>query len=566
MPAPDISTTLTHLITEWENECVEFKEANDNFPTSDIGKYFSALSNEANLRNRPSGWLIFGVRNKDRAITGTTYREDPARLQSLKQQIADGADPTITFRDIHEITAPTPQGTKRVLLLEIPAAPRGTPIGWHGHYFARAHESLVALDLAKLDTIRAQSLAEDWSAVVCEKATLADLDPAALAKARDIFANKFSERIPETEIRAWDDATFLDRAKITTNGKITRAALLLLGRSESTHHLSPRVAEMTWRLDGEEQAYEHFHPPFLLTTTLLYQRIRNIKLTLLPIGQLIPIEIPKYDQRIVLEALHNCIAHQDYRLCERILVTERPGELLFQNAGDFFDGKPEDYLLAHRTPTRYRNRHLAEAMVNLRMIDTMGFGIRQVMFAGQARRFLPLPEYDLTQRGHVHLRLPGRFLDENYSRLLQSQPDLAFADILALDNIQKGALPANETSIRSLRHRGLIEGRKPRLQVTARLITEPESKTDYLRHRAFDDDYFCKLIIEYLTTFGTATRADIRRLLAGKLSTALDETQQEDKIRNLLKKLRAKGKITMAGRTKSGKWILAKSVKTPVSI
>ena len=46
----DLQSLLPSLIAGWEGECVEFKEANDNFPTSDIGKYFSALANEANLR------------------------------------------------------------------------------------------------------------------------------------------------------------------------------------------------------------------------------------------------------------------------------------------------------------------------------------------------------------------------------------------------------------------------------------------------------------------------------------------------------------------------------------
>ena len=124
MNPPTTATTLHQLIAGWEGECVEFKEANDNFPTSDIGKYFSALSNEANLRSRSAAWLVFGVRNRDRAIVGTTYRENPERLHSLKKQIADGADPSITFREIHELDLP--EG--RVILFEIPAAPRGTPI------------------------------------------------------------------------------------------------------------------------------------------------------------------------------------------------------------------------------------------------------------------------------------------------------------------------------------------------------------------------------------------------------------------------------------------------------
>jgi ATP-dependent DNA helicase RecG len=129
---------------------------------------------------------------------------------------------------------------------------------------------------------------------------------------------------------------------------------------------------------------------------LLFQRIRNLRLSFLPAGQLIPVDVSKYDQRIVLEALHNCIAHQDYAKCERILVIERQSELVLQNAGNFYDGTPTDYVLRNRTPTRYRNRFLVEAMVQLRMIDTMGFGIREIMFRGQANRFLPMPDYDQT--------------------------------------------------------------------------------------------------------------------------------------------------------------------------
>jgi len=559
MNSPSTTSTLHQLIAGWENECVEFKEANDNFSTSDIGKYFSALSNEANLRDRPAAWLVFGVRDRDHTVVGTSYRDNPDRLHSLKKQIADGADPSITFREIHELTLP--QG--RVILFEIPAAPRGTPIAWNGHFYARVHESLAALDLSKQDEIRAQSLNEDWSAGICEDATFADLDPAAIAKARETFIMKFNGRIPETEMRSWSDADFLDRAKVTIRGKITRAAILLLGRSESTHFLSPHVAEMTWRLEGEETAYEHFHPPLFLTSTLLYQRIRNLRLTLLPPGQMIPLEIPKYDQRIVLEALHNCIAHQDYQLNERIIVTERASGLIFQNAGSFFDGSPDDYLVSHRTPARYRNRFLAEAMVNLRMIDTMGFGIRQVMFRGQAKRFLPLPEYDLSQPGRVTLHLAGQFLDENYSRALQSHPDLEWTDILALDRIQKGHVP-DEIVLRSLRKRGLIEGRKPHLRITPDFAAQPEAKTDYLRHRAFDDDYYSKLILDYLAEFGSGKRADFDRLLTDKLSSALDARQKSNKIKNLLQKLRATGKVRTTGRsTTAATWILLSKPEDP---
>src|SRR5690606_34006542 len=108
-------------------------------------------------------------------------------------------------------------------------------------------------------------------------------------------------------------------------------------------------------LEGQERAYEHFKPPFLLSTTQLYQRIRNIQLRILPQDELIPIEVSKYNQKIVLEALHNCIAHQDYARNGRVIVTEQPDRLIFENEGGFFEGQPDEYILGDKTPRRYRN-------------------------------------------------------------------------------------------------------------------------------------------------------------------------------------------------------------------
>ncbi len=331
---------------------------------------------------------------------------------------------------------------------------------------------------------------------------------------------------------------------------------MLLGRRESTHHLSPHVAELTWKLEGEERAYEHFNPPFLLETSRLYQRIRNLRLSLLPPGQLIPVDLPKYDQAIVLEALHNCIAHQDWRVCERILVIERAGELEFGNAGGFFDGAPDDYVLGNRTPRRYRNRFLAEAMVNLRMMDTMGFGIREVMFRGQARRYLPLPDFDLTEPGHVTLRLAGRFIDENYSRALLAQGDFTLEEIFALDRIQKG-LPVEGAVLRELRKRGLVEGRRPALHISAKVAAAVGREGDYIRTRRQDDAHYKHLILDYLKQFGEASRDDFRRLLNNKLPELLTDEQKESKVHNLLTALKREGKIVRSGQSlSSARWRL----------
>lgn len=550
-----LNTLLAELIARWENEVVEFKQAGKDYDTDKIGEYFSALSNEANLRGLERGWLVFGVNNKSRSVVGTEYRPEPERLQGLKMQVAQSTEPSVTFRDIHELQ--TPQG--RVVLFEIPAAPLGMPIAWKGHYYSRAGESLTPLGLVKQDEIRNQTRATDWSAQLVADATLTDLDERAVLAAREAFARKYENSIQTDDVMKWPLATFLDRARLTQNGQITRTALLLLGKPESAWHLSPHMAQLTWRLEGQERAYQHFAPPFLLNSTALYQKIRNIQIRILPNDSLLAVEVAKYDRKIVLEALHNCIAHQEYTRQGRIVVTEWLDKLTFENDGDFFEGTPSDYLTGNKTPRHYRNPFLVNAMAELGMIDTMGYGIYQ-MHIGQARRYFPMPDYDLSEPGVTRMTLYGGVIDPAYSEVLIQETNLPLADILALDRVQK-RLPVDDTMVRHLRRAGLVEGHKPNLHVSAALAKTTNDKASYIRTRAQDDMFYSKLVLDYLEKFGRATRKEIDGLLLDKLSDGLNGEQKIIKISNLLTKMRRSGLIVNAGSDKSPNWVCAEQKK-----
>lgn len=546
-----LSALLEGLIAAWENEVVEFKQVNDDYHTDRIGEYFSALSNEANLRGVERAWLVFGVSNKTRTVVGSGYRLEVERLHGLKAQIAQSTEPSITFREIHVL--PHPAG--RVVLFEIPPAPRGIPIAWKGHYHARAGESRVPLGLDKLDEIRQQTLNVDWSAQVIPHANVNDLDERAVQAAREAFARKYENSISSDDVMKWPLTTFLDRARLTQNGQITRTALLLLGKAESAWHLSPHMAQLTWRLEGQERAYQHFAPPFLLNSTALYQKIRNIQIRILPKDSLLAVEVAKYDRKIVLEALHNCIAHQDYKLHGRIVVTEWLDKLTFENDGNFFEGSPADYLTGNKTPRRYRNPFLVNAMAELGMIDTMGYGIYQ-MHLGQARRYFPMPDYDLSEPNATRMTIYGGVIDQAYSEVLIQKTSLSLGDILALDRVQK-KLPLDDETVKHLRRAGLIEGRKPNLYVSASVAKATNRKATYIRMRAQDDDYYAKLIMDFLAKFGHASRADIEELILVKLSDALDAEQKKNKVGNLLTNLRRAGKIKNTGPRKTPKWELA---------
>ena len=68
-----------------ESEVVEFKKAETNFDIDELGKYFSALSNEANLRGYEFAWIVFGVLDKKHQIIGTSFKD--TALKNKKKEI-----------------------------------------------------------------------------------------------------------------------------------------------------------------------------------------------------------------------------------------------------------------------------------------------------------------------------------------------------------------------------------------------------------------------------------------------------------------------------------------------
>lgn len=547
MTPAEMTALLDRLLADWENEVVEFKTASNQYSADKTGEYVSAIANEANLRGLSCGWLVFGVSN-DRRIVGTNHLSNSEARQSLKHYIQVSIDQGLTIREIY----PVEHEGKRLVLMEIPAAPAGIPISWKGDFRARAGESLVPLSLDKLDQIRQRGLAEDWTAVTVPAATLDHLDPEALARARQGFAERYP-RLAD-EVGDWDDTTFLEKVRLTRDGAITRAAILLLGKYTSTHLLSPHMAEMSWKLVGPEEAYQHFPLPFLLTATELSQRIRNVQLRLLPPNELIYREISKYNQRSLLEAIYNCIAHQDYTAMSRIVVVEHVDRVVFISAGGFFDRTPEEYMLNEQTPRSYRNPYLVTVMTELNLIDHMGNGIHRIA-QDQIRRFLPLPSYDLSDPHEVKLTIHGAVIDPEYSRRLMLGTDIPLEDVLALDRVQKG-LPVSTEASERLRKAKLIEGRKPHLHVAAVVADAAETRAEYVRTRAQHDAFYTKQIHDYLEKFGRATRSDLDRLLLPQLSEALSDQQKRNKVKNLLAAMRRSGQIRNDGSRAQPSWVL----------
>lgn len=528
-----------------ENEVVEFKEAKNQFDKDKLGKYFSALSNEANLKGQSHAWLLFGVKN-DKSVVGTNISDH--QLNEYKTEMANHTSPKLSFVDIHKVNY---QGLD-VLLLEIPAAPQGTPVSWKGHRYGRDGESLGGLNDYELKKIQSQVVKNDWSAKIIEQATLNDLSQEAILMARKQYAEK-NAKLKE-EIQKWDDTTFLNKAKVCINGKITNTAILLLGKPESEHFISPATSKISWILkdrDNIEKDYEHFSCPLLLEVENVKSKIRNLKYRYIKDGTLFPDEVDQYDPYILREALNNCIAHQDYTLGGKINVVEHEdGRLTFANSGTFIPESIEKVIETDAPETNYRNPFLANAMVNLNMIDTIGSGIKK-MFVIQKNKYFPLPDYDFSNE-KITVQITGKVVDVNYARKLAELKDLGLQEIMLLDKVAKNK-PITNDEARKLKSKNLIEGRKPNYHISSSVANVTGEKAKYIKQRGIDDNYCMKIILDYIKEFKVASRSEIEELVLSKLPDILSETQKRNKVKNLLQKLKGNSKIKL---NEKRKWIL----------
>lgn len=526
-----------------ENEKCEWKEfkslksAISGRTGDDVISYISAIA------NMQGGNLIIGIQDKTHAVVGI-------------QEFADYSIENIKFRiignclnlnsDLFKVEEIISSDTnKTVWIFHIPKHQFRLPVYAHKKTWQRIDDNLVEMTKARLDAILTQTqINEDWSKVIIKEATIEDLDRNAIQKARI----EFKKRNPKysDEVDNWNDADFLNKAKLTIKGKITRTALILLGKDESEHFLDSSV-KIRWNLktlDNQDKDFEIFSIPFLLSVDEVYKKIRNLKYRYLRDGTLFPDEVLRYEPFNIRESLNNAIAHQDYSKGARINVVEfEDDHLVFSNYGSFLPKSVEDVVLNDTPEEVYRNPFLVEAMKNLDMIETQGGGIRKI-FNFQKQRFFPMPDYDFDDN-KVKVTITGKILDENFAKIIIQNADLGLDEIILLDKVQKQKEISEEES-KHLRKLKYIEGRRPNSYLSFKIVESTNDEglqAEYLANRSFDDAHFKKMIIECLKKWGKTKRDKIDNLIIPKLSMVLSEDKKRNKVTNYLSALRMEGKI-----------------------
>lgn len=526
-----------------ENEKCEWKEFK-SLKSSISGRQGEDLiSYISSISNMEGGNLILGIEDKTLKIIGIQDFHD-YNIENIKYRILGNCTNLSSegFDIVEYITSDT---NKIVWIFKVPKHQFRLPVYAHKKAWQRIGDNLVPMTKERLNNILNENLIiEDWSKKIIEGVSIEDLDEEAIKKARKEFIKRNPKYIDEIE--KWDNIKFLDKAKLTIQGKITRACFILLGKEEEEHYLDSAV-KIRWNLktlENQDKDFEIFSIPLILSVDEIYKKIRNLKYRYLREGTLFPDEVLRYDPFVIREPLNNAIAHQDYSKKGRInLVEFEDDHLIFTNLGTFLPKTVENVVLKDSPEEFYRNTFLVEAMRNLGMIETQGGGIRKV-FNFQKQRFFPMPEYDFSDE-KVKVTIVGKVINEEFAKILIKNPEITLEDTLILDKVQKRKKLTDDEFI-YLKKKKFIEGRKGSNYISYNVIEPTKNKdllADYINNRSLDDRHFKELILEFISKSGKAKRKDIDNFIIPKLSSALTDSKKKNKVTNLLSSLRMEGKI-----------------------
>lgn len=536
-----------------ENERCEWKEMKNlknAFASSekdDVVSYVSAIA------NMEGGHLVIGVRDKSLEIVGTDLSKFGLDAQSAVLKLLEQCT-NLPSEGVNIEAFETEDTHKVVWVIHIPKHLPRRPVYAHKKAWQRVGDSLVEMLPERLSAILDETIcfSDDWSAVTVDDASLSDLEELAIAKARKMYKKVHASKIPPEEVDAWSVEELLSNSGVMVNGKLTRAALILLGKPVSVYKLRPAVVEVTWTLrDANEDVvdYEHFTAPFILTVDEILSKIRNLTMRELPGGTLFPDTMKQYDDYTIREALHNCIAHQDYTLQQRINFVENPGHLYYANGGNFIPGTVEKALETQGPQRHFRNECLCRAMVHFNMIDTVSRGIKK-MFNEQRRRCFPMPDYDIDNVNHeVGVTIYGQMIDERYTKVLKTNSSLTLQDCILLDSVQKHR-PIAQESIQYLKGKRLIEGRKPNYTISLGVAKKTHQLPEYTKNKGLNKLKLVQMIVQYLQNASPegAKRDSIFEYVGDALPNSKDENQRQRMLGNLLRELQNNEIVVCEGR------------------
>ena len=521
-----------------EGTRVEFKAASGSFSFEDLVKYCVALANEG------GGTIVLGVTDlRPRRVVGTKAFAEPGRTEAglferlghrvwIEEFLHDG---------------------RRALVVHVPARLPGTAWHYEGAFWMRAGDALLPMSDEQLRRIHEET-GPDFSAEICPEARLQDLDPAAIELLRRLWQLK----VPGQDIASRPSERLLADAELLVDGRVTYAALILLGTREA---LGRRLAqaEIVFEYRSSEEPgpaadRREFRCGFLPVIDQLWQAI-NLRNDLQHFQQgLFMWDVPTFDERMVREAVLNAASHRDYRHSGSIFVRQYPRRIEIVSPGGFAAGINEQNLLWEQNP---RNRRVAEILGKCGLVERAGQGF-DLIYRLCIRQGKRLPDFLRTSEHSVWVTLHGEIQDTEFLRYLEEigqERMAAFSteDFLVIDLVhrEQRILPYLVPRAQVLLEHGVIErvgrGRGTRYLLSRRFYRFVGRAGAYTRRKGLDRETNKSLFARHIddSTAAGATLSELREVLPGL---------SRDQVQTLLRELKREGRVEVHGVTKAARW------------
>ncbi len=278
----------------------------------------------------------------------------------------------------------------------------------------------------------------DWSAQICEGATIEDLD----AEALKMFRHKLISKNPEHAQKS--DRDILVGEDLMLDGKLTFTCFLFLGKYELRNKfLSSEINTIHYLYDDQNNEIEErsdIEIPWILNLPKLFVEIEKRNNTIEDIDLFRPTE-KQYEIKSLEESVVNAIAHRDWQIPFWIDVRHTPSELAIHNPGYFV---PDfEKVVSEGVDIPYKNPHLCRFLKTIDLMERERRGIKRKIYSLQIAKGLDISLRQINTTGNqiekVIFTLNGKIKNLDFAKYMYNKhAEMDFEQIIILDKIASG--------------------------------------------------------------------------------------------------------------------------------
>ena len=295
--------------------------------------------------------------------------------------------------------------------IEIVTHPYSVPISLRGRYYYRSGSTKQELTGASLNEFLLKKSGKTWDDIIEPRATFEDINKNTAATF--IKASENAGRLPESEGLALPE--LLEKLRLTENGQLKRAAIILLGKDPAKFYPNTFVKIGRFGKDDADLKFQETEEGNLILLLQAVLNQLNHKFLTRPIEfeGMHRIEKGEYPVPAIREMLLNALVHRNY-MGAPIQIRVYDDKISIWNEGTLPEGLTLE-ALKHSHSSRPRNPIIADVSFKGGYIDAWGRGTIKILDTCKQAE-LPEPEMKEQDGGFIITLFKDNLTEEQLSK------------------------------------------------------------------------------------------------------------------------------------------------------